>query len=368
MAKKQEQETAREEVTEVAKDVLRMELPIRLPGLGHVNCYALVDDDGCALVDPGLPGPRSFAALEDRLRRAGFKVKDVHTVLVTHSHPDHFGGAVRLAKEAGARVVGHDSFFFGVPSPEDEAKASVEDQEAALAAEAYEREADDEDRPSAAPPPPQRRRHRRYRTPWGGRPPGPSRFARWVYMAMRKFRGISWVPTITDPVTNLEVLRLARREYFVVHTPGHTEDHICLHCPEEELFLSGDHVLPTITPHIGGMARSLDPLRTFYQSLDLCAAIPHVGNVLPAHGHPFADLAERCHAIQEHHDERLETVKEIGRSLGPATVEAFSQRLFKERSWGPMAESETYAHLEHLRLAGSAGVHRDRDGMLIYEV
>jgi len=368
MAKKQEQEDAREEVTEVAKDVLRMQLPIRLPGLGHVNCYALVDDDGCALVDPGLPGPRSFASLEDRLKRAGLKVKDVHTVIVTHSHPDHFGGAVRLAKEAGAKVVGHDSFFFGVPSPEDEAKASVQDQEAALAAEEADREPEEETRPPATPPPSQPRRYRGRRSPWGGQRPGPSRFARWVYMAMQKFRGVSFAPTITDPVTNLEVLRLAGREYFVVHTPGHTEDHICLHCPEEELFLSGDHVLPTITPHIGGMARSLDPLRTFYQSLDLCAAIPHVENVLPAHGHPFDDLADRCHAIQDHHDERLEKVKEIGGNLGPATVEAFSQRLFKQRSGGPMAESETYAHLEHLRLAGSADVHRDRQGMLIYDV
>lgn len=30
--------------------------------------------------------------------------------------------------------------------------------------------------------------------------------------------------------------------------------------------------------------------------------------------------------------------------------------LFQERSWGPMAESETYAHLEHLRLIGEATV------------
>ena len=60
MARKQEQEDAREEVTEVAPGVLRMELPIRMPGLGHVNCYALVDGDGVALVDPGLPGPATF--------------------------------------------------------------------------------------------------------------------------------------------------------------------------------------------------------------------------------------------------------------------------------------------------------------------
>ena len=369
MAKKQEQEEARREISEVAENVLRMQLPIRMPGLGHVNCYALVDDDGCALVDPGLPGPKSFEALEDRLKQAGMKVKDVHSVIVTHSHPDHFGGAVRLAKEAGAKVIGHDSFFFGVPSPEDEVKASVEDQEAAAEAEDAEREAEEDGRPPPTPVPPLHRRYKGKRTPWGGKRPGPSRFARWVYMALRKFRGIEWVPTITDPVANLQVLRLAKREYFIVHTPGHTEDHICLHCPEENLFLSGDHVLPTITPHIGGIARSLDPLRTFYESLDLCAAIPHVDLCLPAHGHPFDDLAKRCHAIQEHHDERLEKVKEIARNLGGAgTVEAFSQQLFKQRSWGPMAESETYAHLEHLRLAGEAEVTRDKAGMLIYDV
>ena len=32
------------------------------------------------------------------------------------------------------------------------------------------------------------------------------------------------------------------------------------------------------------------------------------------------------------------------------------QVLFQERSWGSMAESETYAHLEHLRLTGEAAV------------
>ncbi len=31
--------------------------------------------------------------------------------------------------------------------------------------------------------------------------------------------------------------------------------------------------------------------------------------------------------------------------------------LFKERSWGEMAESETYAHLEHLRERGELARH-----------
>ncbi|HWC36892.1 MAG TPA: MBL fold metallo-hydrolase, partial [Acidimicrobiales bacterium] len=109
-ARKQEQEPAAETVTEVAPNVLRMQLPIRMPGLGHVNCYALLDERGAAVVDPGVPGPSSWRALNDRLRAAGLRVGDVHTVIVTHSHPDHFGGSRRLAQEAGAELVAHASF------------------------------------------------------------------------------------------------------------------------------------------------------------------------------------------------------------------------------------------------------------------
>ncbi len=99
MARRQEQEAARSEITEVAPDVLRLELPIRMPGLGHVNCYAILDRNGAAVMDPGLPGPGTWRAIQDRLGQAGLRVRDIHTVLVTHSHPDHFGGAARFAKE-----------------------------------------------------------------------------------------------------------------------------------------------------------------------------------------------------------------------------------------------------------------------------
>ena len=48
--------------------------------------------------------------------------------------------------------------------------------------------------------------------------------------------------------------------------------------------------------------------------------------------------------------------------------EAFMQKLFRDRACGGMAESETYAHLEHLRIMGDAGVYRRKDGKLIYEI
>ncbi len=104
----------------------------------------------------------------------------------------------------------------------------------------------------------------------------------------------------------------------------------------------------------------------FFDSLDLAGAIPDVKQVLPAHGHPFNNLSERCDAIKRHHHERLDAVKEIGRALGPSTVEAYTRKLFKPRSWGAMAESEAYAHLEHLRLLGDAELSSDAEGNYIY--
>ena len=136
--------------------------------------------------------------------------------------------------------------------------------------------------------------------------------------------------------------------------------------------LSGDHVLPSITPHISGLvaisgASGGDPLTEFFLSLEKVAALEGVRQVLPAHGHPFVDLAGRAAAIREHHEERLTTLRDAAGELGSATVEQLMQRLFKPRSWGQMAESETYAHLEHLRVTGEAES-RSEDGLLRYHL
>jgi hypothetical protein len=42
------------------------------------------------------------------------------------------------------------------------------------------------------------------------------------------------------------------------------------------------------------------------------------------------------------------------------------KELFKERSWGPMAESETFAHLEHLRYVGETDATRNNAGAIEY--
>jgi glyoxylase-like metal-dependent hydrolase (beta-lactamase superfamily II) len=334
--RRQEQETASSEITEVAPGVLRMQLPIDMPGLGHVNCYALEDERGIAIVDPGLPGEESWTHLVDRLDRSGAGLKRVHTVIVTHSHPDHFGGAGRVRQEVGAEIIAHELFRTWWDPSEDET-------------------------PLEEAPNPWRA------TPWGGDEfmPDPDRRNRFEEM---RNNNTFPAPRPTRRVEDAEVVTLARREWVSMHTPGHTADHLCLFDPAEGVLLSGDHVLPTITPHISGIGTSEDPLAQFFASLDRMAELEGVTIVLPAHGHPFTDVAGRAKAIRRHHEERLDKLRAASIEIGGfATVPELSQHLFAERSWGPMADSETYAHLEHLRLLGSAECRTD-DGKLLYEV
>ena len=336
---RQEQEDAAPDVTEVAPGLYRFQLPISMPGLGHVNCYALEDSDGFTVVDPGLPSADSWEALGDRLAQVGARYGHVHTAVVTHSHPDHFGGVHRLRDDHGTRVLTHADFrsvWVDADLTED------------LGADELDL-ADDEHieglRSMMSRP-----------TPWGATrtPPSAAELRKWSEMDVTGGSRSWMVPEPSVTVDDGEEISLGRRTWLTIHTPGHTHDHLCLFDPADGLLLSGDHVLPTITPHIGGIGPMDDPLATFFRSLERMKELPGVSNVLPAHGHPFTDVGSRVDAILGHHEDRLEAIREAGDDLGDGTVESFMRRLFKERSWGDMAASETYAHLEHLRILGRA--------------
>jgi len=349
---RQEKQKATEDITELAPGVLRSQLPIELPGLGHVNCYMLQDGDGVALVDPGLPGEDNWRALEHRLDKAGYRVSDVHTVICTHSHPDHFGGAARLAEESGADIVTHAEFG--------NAWNQIEDPEF------FDLDGEAVDVDPAKPLEGTPWEDRRLKTPWGShrKPPPPE-----IFDILREDDDVNRfrMPKPSRRIVDGQIITLARREWVAVHTPGHTADHLCLFDPEEGIMLSGDHVLPTITPHIGGMFQDVDPLQQFFTSLDRMHTFDTARLVLPAHGHPFEDLAGRSTEIIDHHRERLQQLVDAASVGEAATVSDYMKMLFRERSWGDMAESETYAHLDHLKRVGRLTA-ADHDGMMTFSL
>jgi len=73
--------------------------------LGYVHAYVVADEKGIVLVDTGLPGKteKICAAIE----ATGHKVRQLHTILLTHHHADHMGSLADLKARTGARAVAH---------------------------------------------------------------------------------------------------------------------------------------------------------------------------------------------------------------------------------------------------------------------
>lgn len=325
-----EKRPATNAIDELAPGVLRSQLPVQLPGLGHVNCYMLQDRNGVALVDPGLPGDDAWQALLDRLRRADYKVSDVHTVIVTHSHYDHYGGAERLREEAGARIVGHRDLLNRMAPPDIDDDAEFIDVDGEVK---------------------QGRGETGFGrvTPWGTWSEPPEEvIAHWQRLGIDA-GGFPQAPKPDLALIEAQQIELAGRPWVAVHTPGHTADHLCLYDAEHGIMLTGDHVLPTITPHISGFADGDAPLTSFMDSLQRMHDFDDVQLALPAHGDPFTDLVGRADHICTHHLERLDDFRNAAQELETGSVNQFMRHAFRERSWGGMAESETYAHLDHLR-------------------
>ena len=351
------------EVKEVAPGVLRIQLPMNIPGLGHVNCYVLEDRNGVSLVDPGTPSLRSWQVLRKKLDEVGLPMRRVHTVVVTHSHPDHYGAAQRIREVSGAELVTHANFkTYWDPHEESDLVhevAVVTDYEVQF--NAIERsllKVTGRERHSPWDRP----------VPWGGSPPDNEWRARFRWRVLPLLLSKVWQPPKPSTrVVDGQILNLGEREWVSVHTPGHTADHLCLFDPAGGTFISGDHLLPTITPHISGLTTQRRPMGDFLTSLERMYTFDDVRTVLPAHGLEFHDLAGRAREIFDHHQMRFATLTNAAVHAPECemTVPEYSQQLFKPRSWGPMADSETFAHLEYLRQNGRATT-RTVEGQLRY--
>lgn len=94
---------------EYAQQWLAVEVPTRIHGntyfvgFGGLTVVLISTSDGLVLVDGALP--QAVPAIEDNIRRLGFRIEDVKYILSTEPHYDHSGGLAALARDTGATVV-----------------------------------------------------------------------------------------------------------------------------------------------------------------------------------------------------------------------------------------------------------------------
>ena len=253
-------------MTEVIPGIHWLKLPLPMPGSvfpGYVNAYLVQGDRGFTLVDTGWNTDEAFASLQEQLAETGADIRDISRIVVTHVHPDHYGLAGRIKQLSGAVLALHDIEKGFIKSRYITMDELLKQTGQWLAI--------------------------------NGVPPDELANIRDATVGLEQYI----IPTYPDiTLHGGETIATGKFTFQVLWTPGHSSGHICLYEPGEKVLISGDHILPTITPNVGSHPQSIEnPLGRYLNSLNDLKRLD-IRLILPGHESPFTRLKPR---INEHH-------------------------------------------------------------------
>ena len=317
---------------EVAEGVhwIRMRLPMQL---NHINLWLLEDGDGWTAVDTGIRDETTADAWK-RLFAGPMAGRPIKRVIVTHLHPDHIGLAGWLVRRFGVELWMTRTDYLmcrnlvadtGEEAPEEGIRFY---RAAGFAEDALEA----------------------YKTRFGG-------FGRGVYRLPNAYRRIQ----------EGERIEIGGRIWEIVVGRGHAPEHACLWCREENLFISGDQILPRISSNVSLFPTEpeANPLQDWLDSCaKLKALLPPDILVLPSHNEPFRGVNLRLQELIDGHETAMEKLLALCAEAKRA-VDCFPA-LFRSRITSGnylMATGESLAHLNCLRARGQLRRTVDDDGV-----
>ena len=312
---------------------LRMPLPF---ALDHINLWLLRDDAGWVIVDTGVHSKTSRQVWEDAFAGPMRNEPATH-VIATHLHPDHTGCAAWLVQRFDVdlwmtreeyrvcRLLVADT---GRPAPDG-------------AVRFYE---------SAGFSASQLRHYREHFGMFG--------------------RMVEQLPDDYRRMRDGETLEFAGYHWQVTTGGGHSPEHACLYDVERNILISGDMLLPAISPNISVWPTNADgnPLSDWFAALrKLGEQVEEDVLVLPAHGKPFRGAHARIDQLLRNHERRLSML--LDACATPHRIVDLFSAIYSVPITDDnrvMATGEALAHVHYLQGTGELDVDRDDAGVNWY--
>ncbi|MEM9134599.1 MAG: MBL fold metallo-hydrolase [Actinomycetota bacterium] len=260
----------------------------------------LVGRGDVAVIDPGPTLDEHLDAIEAALGPD----EQITRILITHTHTDHTAGVPGLVERTGATTYG-----FGPhgPVPDEDPLGTVTFDEYFSAEEKAE-----------------------FEKAWAETPDE----------LKREGPDVDFVPDIT--VGDGDRIEGEGWAVDVIHTPGHTSNHVCFGLAQEKVLFSGDHVMgwatSVISPPDGDLFDYLNSLRKVLDRDDV--------RYWPTHGGGIDKPQEYVRSFIDH---RMGREAQIVAALteGPATIKDLVPGMYAavdKRLWRAAANS-VYSHL-----------------------
>ena len=294
---------------------MRFTLPFRL---NHINLYAFDTKDGWLLLDCGI-NSEAIANQWAVMLEGPLSEQPICGIIVSHYHADHVGYAGNLAKITSAPVymgaVEHEQASWGL--------AQLDEHAGGLLAKTYAQFGLSDEVVNRV------RQEGNY---------------------YRKLAGDLPDVTIIDAGHQFETKSGCWLTRF---DTGHSPGHMSLSNFDRKLHICVDFLLPRISPNISVSLRSIevDMLGHYYEYLGQMLSLDNEWLIIPGHDWPYFGGGIRAAELIEHHNSRLQLLRDVASKTGPLSTADAMRALFAFDLTDHdvyFAICEARAHLNHL--------------------
>jgi glyoxylase-like metal-dependent hydrolase (beta-lactamase superfamily II) len=306
-------------LTKISEDIYQ--LVVRYPfGMYEMNSFLFKGDNDFTIVDTGSEAKESIDIWEKTLA-SGIKIEKL---VLTHAHPDHIGLARWFQEHHHVPVFISSLGYKEIQSKRNNANGN------------------------------------------------------WILSLLKTHGG----PDIPRNMGNLEegayefepdglfenqqTIKLGNEMYETIWTPGHSSDHFCFYNHNQQVMITGDHILAGLSPIIALWSENdLNPIKDNFASLEKLKAYP-AKLALPGHGELIYNLNDRIDDMVTGHKHRLQQILQF-----VGNEEKTSWQVCQE-IYGPLPNTKFFAPFlatitRLIYLEKNGEVHSElRDGKLFF--